>query len=296
MVRAREIGAVLNALALVDIQPVLFKGVPLAHRIYDEPSLRAYADVDALIRRRDVEPVKRAMRTLGYTETRLSGEEVLFCQFEMTKRDALGVLHVFDFHWKISTQSMFAHLLSYDELEADAQPIAALGPSARGASPVHALLLACVHPAMHHRNAERRIWLYDIHLLLARLDPAALDRFADLAVERRVAAVSATQLRRTTHRFHSPISPGVLDRLGAIRGEPSAAYLEAGRRWHHELIDNLRGRGWRERLRLVREVLMPPRRYMLGERESARRGTGALTLLYLNRLVLGGWKIVSGRK
>jgi len=296
IVRRREIDAVLGALAAADIQPILLKGVPLAYGVYDEPSLRPYADVDALIRRGDVDRVKSAMRGVGYTETRLSGEELLFCQFEMTRRDALGVLHVFDFHWKISTQSLFADVLTYDELQQDAEPIAALGPSARCASAVHALLLACVHPSMHHRNVDRRIWLYDVHLLLGRLDAAAFDRFAGLAVQRRVAAVSARQLARSAERFHSRIPQPIASKLSGIRGEPSAAYLEPGRRWHHELIDNLRGRGWRERAHLLREVLLPPRRYMVEAPESARHGARALPLLYLHRLALGGWKIVTGRK
>ena len=40
----------------------------------------------------------------------------------------------------------------------------------RGLSPVHALLVACIHRVAHHRGTERLIWLLDIHLLASRLE------------------------------------------------------------------------------------------------------------------------------
>ncbi len=147
--------------------------------------------------------VKRVMTALGYVEPALSDGELLFCQFQMTREDHLGVGHVFDVHWKISTQTVFADVLTYDELAASAAPVPALGPHARTTGGVHALLLACIHPVMHHQNADRLIWLYDIHLLVDRLSEVELERFASLARQKRVAAICLHQLLLTRARFRT---------------------------------------------------------------------------------------------
>ena len=234
LVRGREIASVLDALAAAGIRPILIKGVPLAYTLYDAPRLRPYADVDALVRREEVDAIKRVMTALGYVEARLSGGELLFGQFQLMKRDAFGVDHAFDFHWRISTQSLFADVLAYDEVAAAAESLPALGLAARRAGFIHSLLLACIHPAMHHRNAIRTIWLHDIQLLASRLAGADLDRFAELAIERRVAAICASQLALAAARLGTAIPERLLARLQAQRSsEPSAVYLRPDRRWHH---------------------------------------------------------------
>ena len=153
LVRASESTVVLDALAASGIQPILLKGAPLAHSIYPAPGMRPHADTDLLIRRDQVERVKCVMSELGYVEPPFSDGELLFCQFQLIKEDHLAIDHVFDVHWKISTQSVFADVLTFDELAAGAEPVPALGPNARAAGGVDALLLACIHPVMHHRNA-----------------------------------------------------------------------------------------------------------------------------------------------
>ncbi len=298
LVRGREIRSVLDRLADAGIRPVLLKGVPLAYTLYDAPSLRPYEDVDAFVRRDEVEAIKSAMAPLGYAEARLSGGELLFCQFQMMRRDVFGLDHTFDFHWRISTQSLFANVLGYDEVAAAAEPLPALGPAALRAGIVHALLLACIHPAMHHRNASRPIWLYDIHLLVSRLDAAELDRFADLAIARGVAAICASQLSAASARFHTAIPGRVRNRLQSTgTAEPSAAYLRPARRWHHELAANLRGhQRTPDRLRLLGEVLLPSPRYMRGSYRLGGLGSVLLPALYIHRILYGGWKILTGRK
>jgi Uncharacterised nucleotidyltransferase len=298
LVRGREITSVLDTLAGAGVRPVLLKGVPLAYTLYDAPSLRPYEDVDAFVRRDEVEAIKSAMAPLGYAEARLSGGELLFCQFQMMRRDAFGVDHTFDFHWRISTQALFANVLGYDEVAAAAEALPALGPAARRAGIVHALLLACIHPAMHHRNAIRAVWLYDIHLLVSRLDDAELERFADLALARGVAAICASQLALASARFDTAIPDRVRRRLQSPgSAEPSAAYLRPTRRWHHELAANLRGhQRTPDRLRLLGEVLLPSPRYMLDSYGLGVLGNLLLPALYIHRICYGGWKILSGRK
>ena len=298
MIRSRETAAVLDALAASGIHPILLKGAPLAHVVYDAPALRPHADTDLLIRCEEREIVKSTMRGHGYVVSLLSDGELLFGQFAMVRRDPFGVEHAFDFHWKISTQSMFAGVLTYDELAAAAIPVPALGPHARCAGGIHALLLACIHPVMHHRSTRRLLWLYDIHLLMSRLSDVEMEHFANLAVDKRVAAICLHQIALTRQRFGTSVPDWVAARLAA-RGtlEPSEIYLQPSRRWHHELASNVRGLPrFRDRIRLMREVLFPGPRYMLDAYRLGGYAVIVLPALYGHRLLKGVWNVMAGRK
>lgn len=300
LLRQKEILSVLAALGAEGIRPILLKGTALAYSVYDIPSSRPRADTDVLVVREHVDAARRVMIGLGYTEPASSGGELLFGQFPLWKNDDFGVKHTFDFHWKVSSQSMFANVLTYDELAADAVPVPSLGPRARAAGPVHALLLACVHPVMHHRNAELLIWMYDIHLLASRLSDADFDRLVDVAVAKQVAGVCAHELARARSRFGFRTPARAIEALAARRAEPSAMYLRPRRRWHDDLISSVRGLPrWRDRLRLLREVVLPSPGYILKSYGMPAHPSGAVFLLpalYAHRVIGGILKILAGRK
>src|SRR5262249_47675622 len=152
-----------------------------------------------------------------------------------------GTIHRFDCHWKISTQPVFAEALTFDEVVGRTIPLPALGAHARTLSPVDALLLAAIHPVMHHRNADVLIWIYDIHLLASALAEDDWERFAELAIVKKMSAVCAQQLRIAHEAFGTPIPEHAIARLSVDRGEPSAAYLRRDRQWIDELVSSLRG-------------------------------------------------------
>lgn len=300
ILRQKEILSVLAALGTEGIRPILLKGAALAYSVYDIPSSRPREDTDVLVLREHVDASRRVMIGLGYSEPANSGGELLFGQFPLWKNDDFGVKHTFDFHWKISAQPMFANILTYDELAADAVPVPALGPDARAAGPVHALLLACVHPVMHHRDAALLIWMYDIHLLASRLSDADFDRFVEVAVAKEVAGVCAHELALARSRFGFRTPARAIEALGGRRAEPSAMYLRPGRRWHDELISSVRGLPrWRDRLRLLREVVLPSPRYILQAYGMPAHPAGAaflLPVLYAHRAISGILKVLAGRK
>jgi len=300
LLRHREIIVVLEALAGEGVHPILLKGTPFAYQVYEAPHLRPRCDTDLLVPRAQIEMVRRSLAPRGYCAPLYCDGELLFCQFELAKEDEFGVDHVFDFHWKISTQSMFADLLTYDELSAAAVPVPTLGSHARTAGLVHALLLACLHPVMHHRNIERLIWIYDIHLLASGLSAAEFGRFVDLAVAKQVATISARGLALAHARFATRIPDRVTSHLLAVRyAEPSASYLQPARRWNDELMSSMRGLPrWTERVRLLREVVFPGPSYML-KAYGLRPGWASavfLPALYFHRGVCGLVKVVAGRK
>jgi len=297
LVRIAEIQRVLARLAARQIYPIVFKGAALAHLVYDSPGSRPHADVDFLVAREEIEIVRDVLAAAGYREPPLSDGELVFCQFQMTTSDRFGVLHVLDIHWKVSTQTLFADVLTYDEIAAEAAPLSALGPHARTTSAPHALILACIHPVMHHRNHQRLIWLCDIDRLARRMSPAALHRFAMIAVARGVGSICLRQLQTVHERLATPLPDDVMAILSTSSGEASTVYLRPGRRWHDELISNLRGLGdWSDRLRLVREVVMPSPRYMFDIYHVGFGGRVLLPALYIHRCLNGVVKIIRGRK
>jgi hypothetical protein len=299
LVLQREIRAVLAALGREGVSPVLLKGTALAYTVYEEPAFRPRNDTDLLVPREQVEIVRRVMARLGYTAPNYCDGELVFGQFEVGRQDALGVEHTFDFHWKISTQSTFADVLDYAELATEAVPVHDLGSYARAAGPVHALVLACIHPVMHHRNVVRFIWVYDVHLLMSQLSDRETRRFVRIARSKRIAAICAHQLGLARDWFDTPVPNHVIAPLAAATGEPSADYLRSGRRWHDELVSSIRGFPlWRNRLRLLREVLFPGAGYMLASYGMKRGPVGAALLpaLYADRIVRGGWKVLTARK
>jgi hypothetical protein len=297
--QAREIACVVDALAADRIHPILFKGTPLAYTVYDAPALRPRRDTDLFIRRDQVDAVRRLLAERTYIASTLCDGEFLFCQFELSRTDEFGICHAFDFHWKISTQSVFAESLDYEELAGEAQAVPALGENARAAGTVHALLLACMHPVMHHQNQQRLLWTYDIHLLASRLSNGEFEKFTELARRKKMAAVCAHGLHLAETAFQTKVPPFVIGELESKPTEPSAAYLSADRRWHDELISSMNGLPrLGDRLRLLREVLFPDPRYMLDAYVLAGKPLGSLLLpvLYLHRNVRGAWKIVRGKK
>ena len=298
LVRAHEIAQVLESLAGRQVFPILLKGTALAYTVYLSPSMRPRLDTDLLIARDHVAATREVLSRRGYIEATMTDGEFVFGQFPMAKVDRWGVEHVFDIHWRISSQSLFASVLTYDELDADAIMVPALGAYARAAASAHALLLACVHPVMHHRNTERLIWFRDIDLLVRRMSNEELDRFVHLALRKRMARICAHQLSIAVEQHHSPVPAMVMTRLrSASSAEPAAVYLRPHRRWHHELLWNLRNLpSWSDRRQLLREVLVPNAEYML---EAYRLGSGGrllLPVLYAHRCAYGAFKILVGRK
>jgi hypothetical protein len=301
--RARngEVRRVLAALDAAGVQPLLLKGTALAYSVYPHPSHRPRGDTDLLIRRSDEDRVRSALSGLGYSAPLHSDGDLIFRQFHLVREDEQGILHTMDFHWQISSQAAFADVFSYDALMAASEALPDLGPSARAPGPAESLVLACIHPVMHHRNEERLLWVHDIHLLAGRLDAAGWRRAVDHAIEGRVAAVCLDALARAGRFFGTRVPDAALQRLAqaAGAGEASAEYLEPGRTWWRELRSNLRALpGWRSRLRLAREVAFPRPGYMLeayGLRTGAL-GVLALPFLYLHRGLRGAWKVLRARK
>jgi Uncharacterised nucleotidyltransferase len=298
---ARELARVIAALAERDIRPLLFKGTALAYSVYPHPGLRPRTDTDLLVREPDVPGVRAVLGSLGYGAAVQCDGELLFRQFEVSREDEVGARHVLDVHWAISTQALFADLLAYDELHPRSMPIPALGSSAAGFGLVDALLLALIHPVMHHKNEQRLLWTYDVHLLAGRLDDAGFATLVERARAKGIAAVCAHGLEGAREWLGTAVPDAALPALRAMPAaeQPTAAYLTPGRAWLDETASSLRGLGsWRERLRLLREIALPSPAYMLRAYgvSDGRWGKALLPALYAHRGVRGVLRVLAGRK
>ena len=281
----------LDALGSAGIPAVVLKGAGLAHTVYAQPHLRPRADVDLLIDRDALAGTERVLAARGWTRPPEPERTLSAAQRHYTRQGHGAVRYHADVHWKIANPRAFADLLTFDELLSRAVPIPALGQFGRTLSLVDALLLACIHRVAHHDDAIDLLWLWDIHLLVARLTP---DGAADLrarAAAIGTAAVCARGIRLAGALFGAPAATGlaaVLDnRRGAASVEPSAAFL-GGPSAVAALGHDLRALGWRDRLRLVAEHLFPPAIYMRGRYPGWP--DALLPLAYVHRIVRGAPK------
>jgi hypothetical protein len=170
--------------------------------------------------------------------------------------------------------------------------IPTIGEGARAPGDVHALLIACVHRVAHHRDADRLVWLYDIHLIAGRLSAEDWGRFATLCNSRGVARVCWWSLERTREAFGTVLPAQILEDLGGTHPRTeheTAAFLVPGRRHVEQVVGDLRAlRSWKDRVRLVGQHLFPSPVYMRSRYAPA--SSAPLPVLYVRRVMYGAWK------
>jgi hypothetical protein len=288
-IRQRELDHVVRLLNQAGIRPLLLKGTALAYSHYPWPALRVRADTDILIPQTAVLHAKKLLQASGYhlpvplAGLRVNGE---FC---CVKQDAHGVRHELDVHWKLSNWQLFANIFNYRELAEASVPSHASREPIQQLSPVHALLHACMH-LVTPDNAERLIWVYDIHLLISALTPGETKVLINTALEKRLCEVLMHGVMRAREIFDT-LLPEVLDQSFALwikepMNEPSAGYLRGHRKKYQEFVSNFANQpSWLARAGLIRETMFPPPDYMLNY--FGVSNPLWLPLLYLRRGISG---------
>ena len=292
VLRRQELAVVLSGLRAAGVAALVMKGAELAYTHYPQPWLRPMADVDLLIAPAQIGLARRCIERLGYEPATHYDGHLVTHQVQYRKAARHGVRHDLDLHTQVANPHAFADRLTFAELETDSVRIPALGDTARGLSNPHALLLACIHRVAHHFNSDRKIWLYDIHLLASRLDEDehGTDAVVTLATQRGLRAVCASGLASARQRLGTPTAARLVDVLSgsgeAEDVEPTAVFLRPGRTKTDILVSDLRTlAGWRPRLRLIREHLFPPAAYV--RRLYAVSHPALLPLAYTRRIVSG---------
>jgi hypothetical protein len=277
--RLADVRAVLSAFETNGIRVLIIKGTGLAYDIYPSPELRPRGDTDLLIAESDLESVRTILHALDYTSPLTSGDTLAVRQQSFTRGG-----HVYDVHWDIANSPIVRDALPFEELLSRAIAVPRIAPNALAPSHVDALLLACIHRVAHHHDIERLIWLYDIHLLRERMNAGEHARFWRLAADRRVVAICERSIELADEWFaaapHDRASDWLRDGDRA-RDEPSAAFLDHDRTRGEVLTSDLKALSWRDRLRRMRELALPPIGFMRQSFPSAP--TAALPALYVWR-------------
>jgi hypothetical protein len=286
----------LAALHAQGIEPVLFKGTALAYSLYADPALRSRGDTDLIIPFGTLIQVREILTSLGYELAPGTGGQFTSYQASYVKRAADGTFHALDLHWKINNSELLSRLFTYEELRADAVPLPALSPHALGTSRVHGLLLACMHRSTHkqnpysvnsqaHYDANRIIWLYDIHMLAKEFDQADWKRFSVLATQKGLRAVCLDGIQQAQARLRTGYPESVRDALTAPGPpEPAMRYL-ASSKLRQEWMDFCALENRARQIQMLGELLFPSATYMRGK--YADRPHAWLPWLYLHRAAGG---------
>jgi hypothetical protein len=279
-----ELRRILPAFAAAGVPAILIKGAHLAHAVYPRPDLRVRFDSDVLVPVDARAAAERVLQACGYRPLVHVRGSVILGQFQMERLDRNGIsLHV-DVHWRLAAPLIVEHLLPATQVIESRTPIPALGESAWGPSLEHALAVACLHMAAHHWPPPDLLWLYDLRLLADALDPAGIRRFVHLAESGRFASLARAVLCEAGALFPSSALRDLTGGLPSDPAEPAMSLLRPGRGFLTDVLLDLRWAGWRERVQLLREHLLPDAEYV-------RSTSPASTLpgAHLNR-ILGSYR------
>ena len=247
-----------RALGDAGIQTIWLKGIALGHWLYPRTHLRDIADIDLLLP--DYATTLRAaevLAPLGYTlpNAHIAGDLVVHELLAFSQRASLEL----DLHWDLSNGALFAGRLPWSTLSSDAIPVPGLGDGARGLSPVHAFLHACLHLAAGKLvwPEDRLRWLYDIHLLALHFDAETWTHLPSVAQEAQLADPCAYALRACQEVFGTPVSDGVLQTLEAATGAEGIRTARLGRWGYFQWACWQRLPHLSKRLRWLRQMLFP---------------------------------------
>ena len=276
-----------HALDGAGIEALWMKGIALGHWLYPQPHLRDIADMDLLLP--DHATTLRAaavLAPLGYAlpNPHIAGDLVVHELLAWSERAQLEL----DLHWELSNHALFAGRLRWDALASAAMPLPGLGEGARGLSPVHALLHACMHRALNMLTGreDRLRWLYDIHLLASRFDAEAWTQAVRVATDARLADACASALQACGEVLHTAV-PG-----DALLAYNAAAALEPVRTVRLCSWSYMQRASWqalpdlRTRLRWLRQLLIPRMNHM--QVRYGADGRGAWTVIA--RRLDDGWR------
>ncbi|MES2606903.1 MAG: nucleotidyltransferase family protein [Pseudomonadota bacterium] len=283
-------GAVLDALAAAGVDALVFKGAALAYLLYANPACRTRADSDVLIQPWELALATRALITLGYSCLNAS-EEIIYYQRSFCIQTDNDGEHCIDLHWQLNNSELLASLFTYERLRARSCRVPALSTHARAPGNVDALIITCLHSAVHEavpyyvagkawHDGARLIWLYDIHLLTGAFDAAEWEAFCDQTQRQGLSGTCLRFLLQAQTCFATALPTACMAALQHAGSGVIDRYLDAGpvqRAW----LDFKACGGWQRKIDYCGQLLFPPAAYMHGKYADA--GLQWLPWLYLRR-------------
>jgi hypothetical protein len=292
--QTHELKTILQTWAQNAIHPILLKGTPLAYSLYAEPWLRERCDTDVLFSSRDdAKKAHALLEDMGYQNPNAVSGDYISHQFMSYRQGAGGFPHTLDMHWRINNAWAFANAVTFSELEASAISVPSLSPEARTLSHPYALLLACMHRAAHvaEGNANRMLWLFDMHLLAAAMGAEEWNEFEKMALEKGLGEICRDALAVTECTLGLAAPGSLLARLANANTNVAYQPQSAGSRWKIQWMNFRSIEGFSGKANWLKEQLFPSAEYMYGK--YGKRSPVTLPWLYVRRFAGGLPKIFS---
>jgi len=262
-----ELSKLLDAFRAAGVPLAVFKG-PLLARLYPNPAMRGFLDIDVLVRPADVRKAIGLILSLGYRPfSRLGkGDDTRFVWWNrecmLVREDGGGV---FDLHWALAP----AHYPCRPDFAAAWTRLVAVPLEGRlvpTLAPEDLLVVLCVHGAKHSWAALG--WLCDISLLIAREPGLDWDAVQQRAREWQSWRALALGLLLAHDLLAAPVPQALLlaanadpavtklaaevkDRLDRLAGRPKSVTENLS--FHWRLGDNL----WRSMRFVAATVILP---------------------------------------
>ena len=288
MQRQHDLGKILDQFDQAGIRYLIFKGAGLAFTHYDFPYLRVRCDTDILFPDKAVfERAWTLLDSMGFVRMNtLSGEFVGY-QHCCYRPLGQGFQQVLDCHTKINDYQFFADALGFDELFDQSVSLPQLAESARTMGKVHALLMACMHRVgtLPFGNADRLIWLFDMHLLARSFGDDQWLEFLALAVDRKLCGSCVHSLNAAQAYFPIAIPADVMAQLQQLADKEPFKPGQEMKRWRYYFHVFKSTRGIGNKSRLLKEHFLPSGEYLMAKYKTRNRLV--LPFLYVHRVFVG---------
>jgi hypothetical protein len=221
-----ELFRILERFTFEGIGALVVKGPVLAVQAYGDPSMRAYGDLDLLVRQRDIRRATELMSAAGYAPAvPLSAIDAgkIPGQYLFSKPDSRLIVEL---HNDL-TLRYFPRRLPLEDFFARQIRVRFDGHEAPALSVEDELVLICIHGAKHFW--ERLMWIADVAALVSRQTGIDWQRVADSAQ-----AVGAERMLHTGLRLAADLLRAKLpDKVQAkVQADVMAARLaEQTRKW-----------------------------------------------------------------
>lgn len=206
-----ELSRVAQAFRTAGVPWLVVKGPVLAHLYYPDPTVRAYQDLDVVVKASALGAAVAALERAGY--------EVVDRNWALMARESIAQLHLVrpggvpvDLHWHVLSNRRLRQSFDVEMDEIfDRSRLVQVGPlTCRAMSWEHQMVHLCVHAALE--GADRLVWLVDVARAAGAAE-AAWEDVAATSLRWRVNLVVGAVLSRARHHVAAPVPKWVVREL-----------------------------------------------------------------------------------
>jgi Uncharacterised nucleotidyltransferase len=218
----QELGILAECLTAAGVEFLLLKGPAIARQAYPFPEWRVYDDLDLWVESRDLEAADRALTGAGYHPFIALSSRAASCARRAGIESAWvhpergRLIEISHGHRALAPSAAAARLVLQSAVQMDVA-----GTRVRTTTPVHTLLLACIHGA-HHRW-DRLSWVADIAGLWKKLSSDDQIEACAVAHRWRVETSLGLGLRLAADYLDLPLDSAALDLSSLPRIQALAA-------------------------------------------------------------------------